>query len=110
MSTLATRIGPADHGRAMTLEQAVAYALGGNMAEPPAQPEAKPGDLTPREREVAALVAHGLTNRQIGQALVLSEQTAATHVRNILGKLNLRSRSQLATWITQHQASEPRAD
>jgi DNA-binding NarL/FixJ family response regulator len=75
------------------------------VAEHPPRPAAKTDTLTVREREVAALVAQGLTNRQIGQALVLTEQTAATHVRNILGKLNLRSRSQLAAWIAQQTSA-----
>jgi DNA-binding NarL/FixJ family response regulator len=57
------------------------------------------GVLTTRECEVAALVQQGLTNRQIAQALVLSERTVATHVSSALGKLALRSRTQLALWM-----------
>ena len=52
--------------------------------------------LTPREREVAALVAQGLTNRQIAAALQLSERTAQNHVQHILTKLDLANRSQIA--------------
>ena len=52
--------------------------------------------LTPREREVAALVAQGLTNRQIAAALHLSERTAQNHVQHILTKLDLANRSQIA--------------
>ena len=54
--------------------------------------------LTPREREVAALVAEGLSNRQIAVRLVVSERTADVHVSNILRKLDLTSRAQLAAW------------
>ena len=54
--------------------------------------------LTPREREVAALVARGLTNKQIAGALVVSDATAERHVANILGKLGLRSRVDIAIW------------
>ena len=54
--------------------------------------------LTRREREIAELVARGLTNRQIAEELVISEHTAATHVRRILKKLNLRSRTQITAW------------
>jgi DNA-binding NarL/FixJ family response regulator len=57
------------------------------------------GVLTTREREVAALLEQGLSNRQIAQALVISERTVAAHVSNALGKLALRSRTQLALWM-----------
>jgi DNA-binding NarL/FixJ family response regulator len=55
--------------------------------------------LTAREREVAVLIARGLTNRQIASHLVISERTADTHVQNILGKLGLVSRAQAAAWV-----------
>ncbi|MDQ4036985.1 MAG: AAA family ATPase [Actinomycetota bacterium] len=54
--------------------------------------------LTPREREVAELVAQGLTNREIAGRLYLSERTAENHVQHILTKLDLSNRSQIATW------------
>ena len=54
--------------------------------------------LTPREREVAGLVAEGLSNRQIAERLYLSERTAETHVQNILTKLGFTSRTQVAGW------------
>jgi len=54
--------------------------------------------LTKREREVATLLTEGLTNREIGARLFLSEWTIATHVRNILAKLDLSSRAQIAAW------------
>jgi len=62
---------------------------------------ASPHDqLTRREREVAALVAEGITNRQIAEALFISERTAQTHVQHILNKLGFSSRSQIAAWVT----------
>ncbi|MGC9665069.1 response regulator [Planosporangium sp. 12N6] len=54
--------------------------------------------LTPREREVLALVADGRSNREIAKALVVTERTARTHVSNILAKLGLASRTQAALW------------
>jgi DNA-binding CsgD family transcriptional regulator len=58
--------------------------------------------LTPREREVAVLVAQGLTNREIAEALVITEGTAGIHVTHILDKLGFRSRSQVAAWAVEH--------
>ena len=59
--------------------------------------------LTPREKEVALLVAQELSNRQIASALTLSEHTVATHIRNVLKKLGLVSRNQVAAWVREHQ-------
>lgn len=55
--------------------------------------------LTPREREVAELVAQGLTNREIAARLYLSERTAENHVQHLLTKLDLPNRSQIAVWV-----------
>ena len=55
--------------------------------------------LTRREREVANLVAEGLTNRDIATRLFISERTAESHVEQIRGKLGFRSRSQIAAWV-----------
>lgn len=94
-------------GRAMSMEQAIDYALSDEKHTSPISPvpERSPAGeqsgLTSREREVANLVARGLTNRQIAGELSLSEHTVITHVRNILKKLNLHSRTQLTLWITE---------
>ncbi len=62
--------------------------------------------LSRRELEVARLVARGLTNKQIGQTVYVSERTAENHVQHILTKLGLRNRSQIAAWATgEHGAS-----
>lgn len=60
------------------------------------------GPLTPREREVAALVARGLSNREIAAQLFIAEKTAANHIEHIMTKLDLRSRAQIAVWAVQH--------
>jgi DNA-binding CsgD family transcriptional regulator len=57
--------------------------------------------LTAREREVAALIAQGLSNRALADALVLSERTVAKHVENILSKLGFTTRSQIAVWAVE---------
>jgi pimeloyl-ACP methyl ester carboxylesterase/class 3 adenylate cyclase/DNA-binding CsgD family transcriptional regulator len=55
--------------------------------------------LTRREREVVELLARGRTNREIADALVISERTVENHVSNVLGKLGLESRAQVAFWV-----------
>jgi predicted ATPase/DNA-binding CsgD family transcriptional regulator len=68
---------------------------------------APPGSvLTPREWEIAELIARGLSNRAIATELVISPATAARHVANILTKLGFSSRAQVAAWITARR--EPR--
>jgi DNA-binding CsgD family transcriptional regulator len=64
-----------------------------------ARREAEPDDpfgLTPRERQVLALVAQGATNKQIGTALFMAEKTASVHVSRILAKLGVQGRTQAA--------------
>lgn len=61
-------------------------------------PEHTATALTAREREVLILVARGESNREIADALVISERTARTHVSNVLVKLGLASRTQAALW------------
>jgi DNA-binding NarL/FixJ family response regulator len=55
-----------------------------------------------RELEVARLVARGLTNKQIGETLFVSERTAENHVQHILVKLGFSNRSQIAAWLATH--------
>ena len=61
--------------------------------------------LTPRELEVADLVAQGLTNREVASRLFLSERTAQNHVQHILDKLDLPNRSQIALWARGRELS-----
>jgi len=62
-------------------------------------PRPKDTPLTPREQEVAELVRHGLTNKEIAGKLVISQRTAETHVEHILTKLGFTSRAQIASWL-----------
>jgi len=61
--------------------------------------------LTPRELEIARLVARGRSNKAIAAELVISPATVARHVANIMAKLDFRNRAQIAAWITGSQAS-----
>lgn len=96
-------------GRAMTQEQAIAYAL-----EMPSTPEdaTRPrmtrqaakkefNGLTEREREIAARIAQGESNREIADAFVVSERTVETHVTNILNKLGFTSRAEIRKWAVE---------
>jgi DNA-binding CsgD family transcriptional regulator len=66
--------------------------------------------LSPREREIAMLIARGLTNKEIGSRLTISERTVGTHVQNIFNKLDVGNRAQIATWwTTVSQAASPAA-
>ena len=60
------------------------------------------GELTAREREVAALLGEGLTNSQLAERLYISPRTAAVHVSNILMKLGLSGRAEIAAWAVRH--------
>ena len=60
-----------------------------------------PHQLTERQRAVAALVAQGLTNREIANKLKRSERTVDAHVQAILERLDFASRAQIATWVTE---------
>jgi DNA-binding NarL/FixJ family response regulator len=57
--------------------------------------------ITAREREVAALAARGLSNRQIAEELIVAERTVHAHVGSILGRLGFRSRAQIAAWAVE---------
>jgi DNA-binding NarL/FixJ family response regulator len=87
-------------GTGLNLDQAIAYALGEQAAAPgPARsPTRGPGVLTRRERQVAELIAQGLSNKQIAAKLVIAPRTAEGHVERILTKLGFTSRTQIATW------------
>lgn len=65
-------------------------------------------ELTEREREVLALVARGYTNKQIAEALYVTEKTARNHVSHILEKLGLSRRSEAAAFAVEHRLVPPR--
>jgi non-specific serine/threonine protein kinase len=101
-------------GMAMSAEEAAEYALSEEVAPAPESPpvgretdEPLTDPLTAREREVAAMVAQGLSNRQIAQELYLSERTIENHVSKILRKLNLAARTEIAAWATERRLIAP---
>ena len=90
-------------GTEMSPEQAIEYAMMSVKSSPPKGTPRLAGDkradpLTPREREVAGLLAQGFTNREIAAQLVITERTAESHVQHILDKLGLASRGRIAAW------------
>ncbi len=82
---------------------ALLNAMRRGLGLPPLDPAAGPA-LTPRQREVARLVAQGWSNRQIAAELVITERSAESHVERIRARLGFRSRAQIAAWYV---ASEP---
>jgi len=117
--TLARALGPQDADRlihagwTMPVQQATDLAMAVASGAAPADPD-RTGQvpLTPRERQVAALVASGRTNRQIGRVLGISEKTAEVHLHHVMSKLDVRNRAEVAAWaVTQHlpAPARPRA-
>ena len=67
----------------------------------------KAAALTPRQQQIAVLIACGFTNRQIADELVLARGTVANHVEHMLNRLGLNRRSQLAVWAAEHGLLAP---
>lgn len=95
-------------GQTMPHDEAFAFALEPAQAGHTAA-RGEQGLLTPREREVAALIACGQSNREIAQRLVITLSTTERHVANILSKLALRSRTEAALWAVAHGLGDPTA-
>jgi DNA-binding NarL/FixJ family response regulator len=91
-----------EDGRRLSLDEALALALADSSGPGPT------AGLTRREAQVAALVARGLSNREIAAELYLSVRTVEVHVDHILSKLGFRSRTQLAVWL--HEESRVAED
>ncbi len=111
---LARALGPQDAdalihaGRTMPAQQSADLATA--VASGTAPDDADRSDqvqLTRRERQVAALVASGRTNRQIGRVLGISEKTAEVHMHHVMSKLDARSRAEVAAWAVTHNLGAP---
>jgi DNA-binding NarL/FixJ family response regulator len=87
-------------GSRLSRMAALRLALGeSDQAEVAPSDGAESAPLGKRELEVARLVAEGLSNKQIGARLLISETTVATHIRSIMNKLGFNSRAQIAGWM-----------
>ncbi|MCQ4119691.1 LuxR C-terminal-related transcriptional regulator [Rhodococcus sp. FXJ9.536] len=92
--------------RGLTIDQAVDLALGTRQEAAPA-PTAETSPLTHREQQIAELLAEGLSNRQIADALVISRRTVDGHAEHILDKLAVSSRTQVAAWVAARAHPRP---
>jgi predicted ATPase/DNA-binding CsgD family transcriptional regulator len=95
-------------GKRMSMDEAIAYALDEKQ---PARRDApidtkKVTPLSKRELEVARLIAEGMSNKEIGSRCFLSERTVETHVSNILNKLGINSRVEVAAWVAREFGSD----
>jgi non-specific serine/threonine protein kinase len=90
-----------DRELADLLAEAAAPGPGGIGTESAPAAGGPAGPLTAREQEVAALVARGMTNKEIAAELVIAPGTVRIHVERILGKLDFRSRAQVAAWAVE---------
>ena len=92
-------------GRATKPEDATRLALAGLGRGPDSDfDESATGPLTRRERQVAQLVARGLTNRQVAEHLLVAPRTIETHLEHIFAKLGIQSRAELAAWAARQDA------
>jgi non-specific serine/threonine protein kinase len=89
----------AEYDRGGSLEREAALALALREAPPATPPQRDDSKLTRRQREVAQLVAQGLTDREVAARLSISIRTAESHVEQILARLGFRSRAQVAAWV-----------
>jgi predicted ATPase/DNA-binding CsgD family transcriptional regulator/Tfp pilus assembly protein PilF len=123
LSAAHQRLGPARtaslqaEGRRLSMHEAVRYALSSASELSPAPqlvactgqsaavPPVPMSVLTAREQQIAMLITRGLSNRAIADELVISPATAARHVANILGKLGLSSRAQVAAWTVDRRSA-----
>jgi len=89
-------------GKGLSRDEALRLALGEPARAPASAIDSRVGDMAllgRREADVARLVAEGLSNKQIGARLFISERTVDSHVRSILNKLGFNSRAQIAGWV-----------
>jgi len=95
----------------MSVEDAIEQGLAILQSLPgrprPSPPTAAERPLSQRETEIARLVAQGLSNREIGKRLFISERTVGSHIEHILNKLEFASRAQIAAWVVGRGLQKP---
>lgn len=91
-------------GARLPYEEALAYAL--QEDKPSQETKQDAAVLTRREREIAGLVAQGLTNKEIAASLVIAQRTAEGHIEHIMTKLGFNSRAQIAVWVGEQARGE----
>jgi len=97
-----------ERGVRLRTDDAVGYALEERPPASEAAVSARPDEaLTRREREVAHLIADGMSNKEIAAKLVISRRTAEAHVEHILNKLGYTSRAQIAAWVVEQRGADP---
>ncbi len=96
-------------GLGLAQDARIAFGLDESGADEQTERSVEPRreTLTRREREVAALIAEGLTNREIANRLVISQRTAESHVDHILVKLGFNTRAQVASWFESLDSRQP---
>ena len=94
-------------GRRLTLDEAIRYALSTPGHAPPRAAREGEPVLSSREMEIAELVAGGMSNDEIAARLKLSRRTVEAHLEHIRNKLRVRSRVEIATWLTSRSLPQP---
>lgn len=96
----------ARQGARLSYDEALEYALEDELPGGQTAAGERPSPLTPRESEIAELVARGLSNKEIASSLVIAQRTAEGHIEHILSKLGFTSRAQVAVWAAeQHRTT-----
>jgi predicted ATPase/DNA-binding CsgD family transcriptional regulator len=104
---LGTEKWQAEYDRGATLDKPAALALALGQVPPRTAARSDDSPLTRRQREVAQLVAEGLTDREVAARLSISVRTAESHVEQILARLGFRSRAQIAAWVAASGDARP---
>ncbi|MEV5528472.1 response regulator transcription factor [Streptomyces prunicolor] len=107
-SDLVSAVRTVASGQSMLDPATTARLMRSLRAEPAQAPEMAPelASLSPREREILALIGDGLTNREIGKRLYLSEKTVKNHISRLLAKLGVQRRVQAAVLASHLEQSE----
>jgi DNA-binding NarL/FixJ family response regulator len=98
-----------DRGTRLGIDEIIAVATGRKSERTSAsenKADAAASPLTPRERQIAELIAQGMSNKEIAASLVIAQRTAEGHVEHILVKLGFTSRSQIAGWVAERRVAK----